>query len=523
MSQLRRVAATLAATAVALSPSLLGSAQAVPPPLPHDDPFYSYATNNGGDTTPLADQPAGTVLGTPRSVNVTLAGNTVPAEQLLYRTQDEQGNPSVTVTTVINPAGAAKGIVGYLSYYDALGDQCDPSYTLQYSPDANESKVIGLLAQGYAVTVPDFEGETADGTKLHWAAGHESGWSTLDAVRATESWLSSVGQGSGAATKVGLLGYSGGSIAGEWATELQPTYAPELKLVGTAIGGIPANLGHVLQYVDGSNDWSGVIPAAMVSLANAYGEDLRPWESTTLTYPAGAPTMSGQDITDQVSNLCIGSFADDYPGLRFQDLVNPADSTQMTSAVNTIVGKLVMGTGGVPKAPMMMLNGNKDGTGDGIMVAADVKALAAKYCSEGDAVQYTEVPGADHTTAGSQFMLRGLLYLGQRFLGEPAPSTCRVAPAPVVKHAIHPKLHARSQAGRDILVVKADGARGATVKFFRLHHGHQIKVGHGVIDKHGKVTIKVVDPNGSAKTRYRAKVAATTTALAATTRVVTQR
>jgi hypothetical protein len=33
----------------------------------------------------------------------------------------------------------------------------------------------------------------------------------------------------------------------------------------------------------------------------------------------------------------------------------------------------------------------------------------------------------------------------------------------------------------------------------------------------------VVDQNGSAKTRYRAKVAATTTTLAATTRVVTQR
>ena len=36
--------------------------------------------------------------------------------------------------------------------------------------------MTSLAAQGYAVTVPDFEGE-----HLHWVAGQESGWSTLDA------------------------------------------------------------------------------------------------------------------------------------------------------------------------------------------------------------------------------------------------------------------------------------------------------------------------------------------------------
>jgi hypothetical protein len=536
MSQLRRVAATLAATAVALSPSLLGSAQAVPPPLPHDDAFYQY-----GVTPPTTAAPGDPIDS--RAVDLTtmvdlanaLAASNgkpfttfdAPATQVLYRTQDELGRPSLTVTTVIeprvvNPSVVSRGVVAYLSYYDGLADSCDPSYTLQGNSINGEKAVIStLLEQGYTVTIPDFEGEGLD-----WAAGHEAGWGTLDAIRATERSLHLPAS----TTKVGMIGYSGGSIAGEWASELAPTYAPELDLVGTAIGGIPVNLGNVMKYVDSNADtdrdqWAGVIPAAMVSLGRAVGKDFAAeYGSSTPTYPEVGPTMSGQDIAGQVADKCIDGFRAVYPGLHVRDLLaDPSSDFLAEPDVKPLVDSLTMGNGATPKAPMMMVNGNQDGIGDGVMVAADVKALADKYCAAGLPVQYTEVPGKAHASVGQTFMLMGLSYLGQRFLGEPATSTCRVAPAPVVKHTIHPKLHARSQAGRDILVVKADGARGATVKFFRLHHGHQTKVGHGVIDKHGKVTIKVVDQNGSAKTRYRAKVAATTTTLAATTRVVTQR
>ena len=205
-------------------------------PLPHEDPFYSY-----DGAAPLSSVPAGTVLKT-RAVTVGAPGSgggVLPATQLLYRTQDERRRPSVTVTTVVNPTGPVNGgLVAYLSFYDALGDKCSPSYTLRGGDPGAENQqlavsemglVTGLAAQGYAVTVPDFEG-----TDLHWVAGHESGWSTLDSIRATESYL-----GMSATQKVGLFGYSGGSIAGEWASELAPSYSPELNIVGTAVGGLP--------------------------------------------------------------------------------------------------------------------------------------------------------------------------------------------------------------------------------------------------------------------------------------------
>jgi hypothetical protein len=511
------VAATLAATAVALTPGLLGSAHADGIPLPSADGWYTTDAGN------LASYAHGDVIAQ-RAVTATVSDlthalakppTTLPpmsATQVLYRTRNASGGRSETVTTVLQPSGASKGVVAYLSYYDGLSDTCDPSYTLQDSDvdpsTLPEKAIIGtLLEQGYTVTIPDFEGETLD-----WAAGHEAGWSTLDAIKATETQLALP-----ASTKVGMIGYSGGSIAGEWASELAPSYAPGLNIVGTAIGGIPVNLAHVMNYVDSSADrdrdkWAGVIPAAMVSLARAYGDDFSDYLSAT-----------GEADATAVSTQCIQAFAGSYPGLHVADLLKPGVDFLNEPDVKQIVSGLVMGDGHTPTAPMLMVQGNNDGIGDGIMVAADVKALADKYCAAGLPVQYNEIAGGAHSDVGQTFMFKGIGYLAGRFGGQAAPSTCPVAVVPVVKHAIHPKLHAHTKGRHDILVVKAAGAAGAKVKVFRLHHGHQTKVGHGILDKHGKAKIKVTDRNGSASTRYRAKVAATATTLAAIARVVKQR
>ncbi|HET8560492.1 MAG TPA: lipase family protein [Marmoricola sp.] len=386
-------------------------------PRPHDDPFYRYT-----GSTPLGDIRPGTVL-KHRSVTLSLFGQgstPVPAEQLLYRTRDEQRHPSVTVTTVVRPTGPVvgqpRGIVAYLSFYDALGDECDPSYTLRggdsgtqanrQQAQVEEGLVTSLAGQGYAVTVPDFEGE-----HLHWVAGQESGWSTLDAVRATESWL-----GAGrASTPVGLFGYSGGSIAGEWAAELAPHYSPGLDIAGTAIGGIPVHLAHNLRYVNGSPDWSGVIPAVLVSLGRAFGVHVRRYES-----------RYGRRLARQVRHQCIGSFNGAYPGLRVQRLLKHRYRHFLRVPVFArIINHLIMGsTPGHPNAPMLLAVGDKDGTGDGVMVAGDVEALGHEYCRQGVSVRFQRFQGSDHTQAGLQFFPLAEDWLAQRLAGVPATGNC---------------------------------------------------------------------------------------------------
>jgi len=520
MSLFTRAAATLAATAVVLVPGTVGAAHADDAvPLPSADNWYTTDAGN------LADYAHGAVIAS-RPVTATVSDlqhalakppTTLPsmsATQVLYRTRNATGGRSETVTTVLQPSGASKGVVAYLSYYDGLSDVCDPSYTLQ-DPEVNastlpEKAIIGtLLEQGYTVTIPDFEGETLD-----WAAGHEAGWSTLDAVKATEAQLNLP-----TTTKVGMIGYSGGSIAGEWGSELAPSYAPDLNIVGTAIGGVPVNLAHVMNYVDSSADkdrdqWAGVIPAAMVSLARAYGDDFSDYLSST-----------GEADTAAVSSQCIQAFAGNYPGLHVADLLKPGVNFLNEPDVKQIVSGLVMGNGDTPKAPMLMVQGNEDGIGDGVMVAADVKALATKYCNAGLPVQYNEVPGEAHGDVGTSFMLQGMTYLAQRFAGGTAQNNCaaltakpKPAPTPAPPTAIHAKLKGHSKGKKDVLVVTAKDAIGAKVQLFRA--GHKKAIGHGTIRKNGKVTIKVEDRNGSAKTRYHATVAATATTQAAKTKVL---
>lgn len=222
------------------------------------------------------------------------------------------------------------------------------------------------LAAGYTVVTSDYEGEGLD-----WAAGQESGDNTLDGIRAAENALNA-----GRSTQVGMVGYSGGSIATEWASELAPGYAPDLHIIGAAEGGIPVDFAHNLTYVNGDTDgWAGVIPADFLK----------------------DPTFA------------------------------------------SVINNLTMGTSSThPAEPLLMAVGNSDGTGDGVMVAADDEALAHKYCDEGVPVTFTEYQKLDHEETIAPFEATALAFLEARFAGTPDASGCAsigngssLAPLPV--------------------------------------------------------------------------------------------
>lgn len=262
-------------------------------------------------------------------------------------------------------------------------------------------------------------------------------------------------------------------------------------------------------YTNGSQAWAGVIPAAMVSLSRAFGLDFQQYL-----------TQRGLDDTAAIKDSCISEFNVRESGVKLTDLLEPeyADFFDIP-VVGAIADHLRMGTRGTPKAPLMMVNGNMDGTGDGVMVAADVKALADRYCAKGVPVSYTELKGASHTDAGQTFVLSALGYIRDRFAGKPAPSTC---PAPVAtppgQRAISASITGHSKRHRDVVVVTAKGASGARVTLTRV--GRKRPIGHGVIGAAGTATITVADRNGTARTRYRAVVGATSTTRSATTRVL---
>ena len=367
------------------------------PPLPTADPFYTYPG-------PLARVPPGTVLKA-RSLSVgARAGLSVA--QVLYRTTGQLGGPAMTVATIIAPENSRgpRKIVAYQEAYDGLGPQCEPSYELQ-SGIGDLKPISPYLNLGLVLVLADYEG-----THFEWTAGQAEGYATLDAVRAAENFLRLPHR----STPVGLIGYSGGATATEFAAELAPKYAPGLDLVGAATGGLSVDLAHNLEYINGSSYWSAVIPMSLVGLGRAFHIPL----STYLS-------AYGQEVTAAVSGQCLGHEAGKYPGLTVQQLFKP--QYHDIFAIPTfarVLNRLIMGRSGTPRVPLFIGEGNSDGTGDGVMVFKDVEALAHAYCQRGVSVLFQEYKGRDHDQAVPLFVAGALSFLGKTFLGLPPANNC---------------------------------------------------------------------------------------------------
>lgn len=386
-------------------PGPTGAAPSGQLPPPSSDPFYRYSGS-------LAGFAPGTVLRT-RSVPFGYRGATVPirSTQMLYRTTDQSGAPSATVATVLRPPvdGPPK-LLSYHMAYDALGSRCDPSYTLTGSGTPGEAGTLeqgvigGYLAAGYTVVVPDYEGP-----ELEWTLGRQSGYAALDGIRAAQRVLSLP-----RSTPVGLAGYSGGSVPTQWGAEVAPAYAPELRVVGAAAGGLPVNLAHNLPYVSGGRDWAGVIPALIVAYQRAYSLDTSDFLSA-----------AGARITDAVSTQCINAFASKYPGLTDGSMVRaPYRSLLEVPGVVSAINDNIMGTSGTPRTPLLLGVGDADGTGDGVMVTRDVESLAYSYCRRGVAVTYERYGGQAHGAAFVPFQAQTARFFADRFAGSPATSNC---------------------------------------------------------------------------------------------------
>lgn len=423
-NRLSRVLGLLAACAVV---SLFGAGSASAASA--SDAWYKYT-----GTTPLSSMAPGTVVKT-RTVPYHIVGLATPlkATQLLYRATNAQGQATVNATSVIQPACLfclnREKVISYQSFYDSLNPDDQPSVQIAGGltlggaiPQIETLLFAPFLLKGYTIITSDTQGQTAN-----FAAGPEYGTNTLDSIRAA---IKSPAINLSSSAKVGLIGYSGGAIATEWAAELAPTYAPDLNknLIGAAYGGVLVHPAHNLRYVEGTPIWAGVMPMAIIGIARAYGIDMTPYLSA-----------NGQVVYDKLKNASIINALGQYAGLKWTDLAKPQYATpEMIPSYVSAANKLIMGTGGTPKIPMMVgqgTGGELEGTpgdkpgigkGDGVMIAGDVRSLLRKYCSKGIKVKYSEY-GGSHLTSALEWLPAAIDWTFDRFslLGPyTIPSNC---------------------------------------------------------------------------------------------------
>ena len=232
-----------------------------------DDASF-YTAPEGTDLQSLAP---GTVL-KERTVPYHVAGVELPlnAVQILYTPTNARGEIEPNVTSVIAPPNGQNdgNVVAYQSAYDSANPKDNPSRIIAGNmtlggliPTAETSILAPALLAGHPVVLADTEGAGAN-----FAAGPVYGRATLDSLRAAGAAESSPVKDT---DHVGLIGYSGGSIASGWAAALMPDYAPELvdRTVGVAEGGVLVNPVSNLTYAGDGIIWSGVVDFALTTLA----------------------------------------------------------------------------------------------------------------------------------------------------------------------------------------------------------------------------------------------------------------
>jgi hypothetical protein len=221
------------------------------------DPFYA----------PVAAGRPGELLRA-RRVHVPTARESA-AWQVVYASTGAREQPITVSGTIIRPDKPWPGpgprpVLSFGVGVHGLGRDSAPSYLLQLGIEAELPLIDLALSRGWTVAITDGDGLGMAGPHTY-GAGRPGGHAVLDIVRAAVH----CGVGVEPDSPVLIWGYSEGGRCAAWAAELHPTYAPELRVVGIAAGGVPSDLRAVAMAIDGG-PFSGLGLAVLIGIAHAY-------------------------------------------------------------------------------------------------------------------------------------------------------------------------------------------------------------------------------------------------------------
>jgi hypothetical protein len=394
-------------SALAFAIALMLPAMAVADvPKPDDDPFYAVPKR-------VAKLKSGTVLDS-RPIKPTALSVPLPAKawQVLYKTVDNTGTPTATVTTIMVPDAKWDGpgprpVLSYQTAEDGAGTKCAPSYAISGgAASASNSSAETLLMQqallrGWIVVAPDYQGPRS---MFLGAKGEARG--VLDGLRAARAFEPA---GIDRSAPLALWGYSGGAFASSIAAQMQPRYAPKLKLSGVALGGVPANVKASIKKFSGSAV-GGALIMGFVTVDRAYPE----YNLTQYINEAGLKAMaeSQEDcINDAVIKHPLASIE------KYAKDPNILDAPELQSLFRQMSPVTFKG---VPDAPVYEYHARLDQ----LAPIGPARTLIKRFCSKGVAVQHVQDNLTEHVGLVALGWPGALKYLGDRFAGKPAPSTC---------------------------------------------------------------------------------------------------
>ncbi|MFE7799452.1 lipase family protein [Nocardia sp. NPDC057440] len=292
------------------------------------------------------------------------------AWQVWFKTTAADGADIAALTTIMKPKTWNGGVVSNNYAIDSVGLRCNPSYQLTHEVSIEAPDITRqLLWRGYAVVMTDYQGP-----QMAYAHGPTQGREVLDGIRAALAFPSAGLAGSPTA----MIGYSGGAIATVWAAQLQPTYAPELRMLGAAAGGTPADLSLLRTTMDGTP------PTSVLYLMAALGVARVTPGAFDLLNDVGVATVG------QTKNLCSPAAVLGVIPVPLRSLtsVDPYD----TDVARRIYQETKAG-GATPTMPVYLWHGLFDVW----IPVAGARALQQTWQNAGADVSLTVLP-CDHIT-----------------------------------------------------------------------------------------------------------------------------
>lgn len=400
-----RLGALLAAVVAAC---FIVGAPAATAATPDKDPFY---------TSPASTSAPGTIVRS-RAAKFTLdpffkfAAPGIRSTQVIYSSETGQGQPINMSGTVLVPTARWRGqgqrpLVTYGVGTRGVGDACAPSYTMSQGTDYEGLFIYAALQRGWAVAVSDMRGLGTPGQHTY-EVGRDQGKALLDMARAAERLP---GSGLDGASPVGIMGYSQGGTSAGWATELAPSYAPELNLKGTSAGGVPADLLAVAKGLDGG-------PFVAFAFLASLGYDAAYPELDLQSYL----NAQGRDLMAKSQNVCLVSVdgIGTFLGTAFKKIddyvtTNPLNTPQWQARLNE--NKL----GSVkPTVPVFQYHGQIDE----IIPFSQAETLRNTWCAMGANLTWKTYPLAEHLLGMIVGSGPAMDFMSDRFAGKPVSGNC---------------------------------------------------------------------------------------------------
>lgn len=324
------------------------------------------------------------------------------AWKILYHSRALDGSDIAVSGVVVAPTDAApaggRPVISWAHGTHGIADQCAPS---RRADMVSLLPSIGkVVSQGYVVVATDYEGLGTPGTHPY-LVGESEARGALDIVKAAQQI-----RGTDANNKTFVWGQSQGGQAALFAGEIQPSYAPDLDLLGV-VSGAPVT------------DATAMFPAA-ATIPETLGFAVMGLMGLEAAYPeakvADVLTPAGLAQTKVVDQKCYGAVLDAFK--------QPVDRViaRNPSEVPPFPDLFALDTPGkvATAAPMLVYQG----LSDDVVYKVFTDQYVKKACALGNTIEYKTFSGKDHYEENDAAEKDVLEWMQARLAGAPAPSSC---------------------------------------------------------------------------------------------------